>query len=125
MHARMHARVHTPARMRAHTPPSPYRYSMGLCQPTVTARSAGDNSWSLAIEMNTGTGVPVSPRFRVFFAYKKIARPNWDANSWEGVPGHHAWKSQASDKSLAKNDDLEPRERFVLWGKNIRQGAPL
>ena len=39
--------------------------------------------------------------------------------------GHHVWKSQASDESLAKNDDLEPRERFVLWGKNIRQGAPL
>ena len=27
-----------------HTPPSPYRYSMGLCQPTVTARSAGNIS---------------------------------------------------------------------------------
>ena len=40
--------------------------------------------------------------------------------------GHHVWKSQASDESLAKNDDLEPRERFVLWwGKNTRQGAPL
>ena len=42
-----------------------------------------------------------------------------------GMAGHHVWKSQASDESLAKNDDLEPRERFVLWGKNIRQGAPL
>ena len=29
----------------------------------VKARSAGDNSWSLAIEINTGTGGPVSPRF--------------------------------------------------------------
>ena len=46
-----------------HTPPSPYRHSMGLCQPTVTARSAGDNSWSLAVEINTGTGSPVFPRF--------------------------------------------------------------
>ena len=45
------------------TQPSPYRYSMGLCQPTVTARGTGDNSWSLAIEINTGTGGPVSPRF--------------------------------------------------------------
>ena len=35
----------------------------------MTARSAGDNSWSLAIEINTGTGGPVSPRF---FAYKKM-----------------------------------------------------
>ena len=41
------------------------------------------------------------------------------------TPGHHVWKSQANDESLAKNYDLEPRERFVLWGKNIRQGAPL
>ena len=51
----------THARTRAHTPPSPYRYSMGLCQPTMTARSAGENSWSLAIDRNTGG--PVSPRF--------------------------------------------------------------
>ena len=64
---RTHTRSHAPARTRAHThphthtPPSPYRYSMSLCQPTVTARSAGDNSWSLAIEINTGTGGPVSP----------------------------------------------------------------
>ena len=63
-------RVHTPPH--ADMPPSPYRYSMGLCQPTVTARSAGDKSWSLAIEINTGTGGPVSPRFWVFFAYKKM-----------------------------------------------------
>ena len=67
------SRTHAPARTRAHThsthPPhtSPYRYSMGLCQPTVMARSAGDNSWSLAIEINTGD--PVSPRFWVFFAF--------------------------------------------------------
>ena len=60
-------RVHTPP---PHTPPSLYRYSMGMCQPTVTARSAGDNSWSLAIEINTGG--PVSPKFWVFFAYKKM-----------------------------------------------------
>ena len=51
---------------------SGYCYSMGLWHTTVTARSTGDNGWSLAIEINTGTGGPVSPRFRVFFAYKKI-----------------------------------------------------
>ena len=69
-HTRTNACTHTP---HTHTPPSPYRYSMGLlCQPTVTARSAGDNSWSLAIEINTGIGGPVSPRFWVFFAYKKM-----------------------------------------------------
>ena len=77
VHKRTHMRVHAPARTRAHTPPhtplSPYRYSMGLCQPTVTARSAGDNSWSLAIEINTGTDGPVSPRFWAFFRiYKKM-----------------------------------------------------
>ena len=55
--ARTHTRAHAPARTRAHThtshthtPASPYRYWMGLCQQTVTTRSAGDNSWSLAIE---------------------------------------------------------------------------
>ena len=65
MHERTHARVcmctHPCKRVHTHTPPSPYRYSMGLCQPTVTARSAGDKSWSLAIEINTGG--PVSLRF--------------------------------------------------------------
>ena len=30
------------------------------------------------------------------------------------LPGHHVSKSQASDKSLAKNEDLEPMELFVL-----------
>ena len=64
---RANACTHTP-----HTHTSPYRYSMGLCQPTVTARSAGDNSWSVAIEINTGSIGPVSPRFWVFFAYKKM-----------------------------------------------------
>ena len=63
--SRTHARerVHAPTPPPTHTPLSPYRYSMGLCQPTVTARSAGDNSWSLAIEIDTGTGSPVFPRF--------------------------------------------------------------
>ena len=42
---------------------SGYRYLMGLWYPTVTARSAGNNGWSLAIEINTGTGGPVSPMF--------------------------------------------------------------
>ena len=53
-HARTDARTHTRAHAPARThPTSPYRYSMGLCQPTVTARSAGDNSWSLAIEIES------------------------------------------------------------------------
>ena len=68
---RMHPRerVHR-AYPQTHTPPSPYRYLMGLCRPTVTARSAGDNSCSLAIEIYTGG--PVSPRVLVFFSYKKM-----------------------------------------------------
>ena len=65
MHARTRVRTHprerVPTTPHTHTPPSPYRYSMGLCQPTVKARSAGDNSRSLAIEINTGG--PVSPMF--------------------------------------------------------------
>ena len=42
------------------------------------------------------------------------------------LSGHHVWKSQASDKSLARY-----KWRFVTYGaicvirKNIRQGAPL
>ena len=48
--------------------------------------------------------------------------------------GHHVWKSQAGDKSLAKNDDLLPRELFVYEEKisarghhynTICQGAPV
>ena len=57
--SRTHACTKAHACTPPHTPPSPHRYSMGLCQPTVTARFAGDNNWSLAIEINTGTG----PRF--------------------------------------------------------------
>ena len=45
--SRTNGRTHANACARTphtHTPSSPYRYSMGLCQPTVTVRSAGDNS---------------------------------------------------------------------------------
>ena len=64
--ARTHPRERTRANESTHAPPThtpPYRYSMGLCQQAVTPRSAGDNSWSMAIEINTGTAGPVSPRF--------------------------------------------------------------
>ena len=60
--ARTHARIQTRTNRRAHTPArahththrrrSGYRYSMSLWHPTVSARSAGDNGWSLAIEIN-------------------------------------------------------------------------
>ena len=43
--SRTHARTRANTPLPTHTPQSPYRYSMDLCQPTVTAHSAGDNSW--------------------------------------------------------------------------------
>ena len=69
--------AHAPARTRAytpshtHTPSLPYRYSMGLCQPTVRARSAGDNSWSLAIETNTALAVRFPRGFECFSHIQK------------------------------------------------------
>ena len=38
------------------------------------ARSAGENGRRCLIHINTREGDPVSLRFCVFFAYKKIAR---------------------------------------------------
>ena len=79
---------------------------MGRSLPPVTARSAGDNDRRSFIHITTREqgrpgfatfdllchiypGVPhqCAARFSlcVLFAYKKIARPNWDANSWEDV----------------------------------------
>ena len=47
----------------------------------MTARSAGDNSWSLAIEINSCMCEAVfAIVLDVFRVYKK-SRPNWDANS--------------------------------------------
>ena len=65
-------RVHTPPPPPTHTPPSPYRYSKGLCQPTVSARSAGDNSWSMAIEIKTGTGGRFPRGVECFSHIKKL-----------------------------------------------------
>ena len=36
-------------------------------------------------QINTRAGITVSASFWVFFACKKIDRPNWNANSWEEV----------------------------------------
>ena len=64
--AHMHTGAHAPTRMRAHTPHT-HTTVVSLFDGSVPAnrdgRFAGDNSWSLAIEINTGTGGPVSPRF--------------------------------------------------------------
>ena len=82
-----HTRVRTHPHECVHSPPYMHRRRRIAirCQPTVTACSAGDNSGSLAFEINTGTGDQVSPRFWVFFSYKRNAGSNWHANSWEDV----------------------------------------
>ena len=83
-----HARTHTYtcARTRAHTHcrrrHTGYRYSM---VPNRDCPLRWRQCRSLAIEINTGPGGPVSPRFWVFFAYNKNYRPNWDSNSWQDV----------------------------------------
>ena len=62
-------RSRTNACTNTHRHRSGYRYSMGLWHPTMTARSAGNNGWSLATMAgrwplkNTGTGGLVSLRF--------------------------------------------------------------
>ena len=70
-HTRTHTHTHAHTRTHTHTPPSPYRYSMALCQATVTARSAGDNSWSLAIEINTALSARFPRGFKCFSHIKK------------------------------------------------------
>ena len=86
-HARTHARtrerthartrVRTHPRERVHTPPHTHRRRRiairFVCasqpwRPAPLVTIAGRP----AIEINTGTGGPVSPRFWVFFAYKKM-----------------------------------------------------
>ena len=68
-----HARAHTHASTHTHAAVQ----VIAICwRPTVTARSAGDNADSWVIQINTRAGDPISPRFWMFFAYKKIARPN-------------------------------------------------
>ena len=58
--ARTRVRTHPRERVHTYTHPHTHRRRRTAI---VTGRSAGDNSWSLAIEINTGTGGPVSPRF--------------------------------------------------------------
>ena len=65
----MHAltRMHTHHRRRR----TGYRYSMGRL-PNCDGPLRWRQCWSLAIEINTDAGGPTSPRFWMFFAYKKI-----------------------------------------------------
>ena len=60
--ARTHMRAHAPARTPAHPPTHTHchRCIAIRCQPTVTGRSAGNNSGSLTFEINSGTGGQVS-----------------------------------------------------------------
>ena len=74
--------THACARMRehAHTASPPYRLELFVgarWQPAPLAFIAG----SRVIQINTRAVQPISQRFWMFFAYKKIARPNLDANS--------------------------------------------
>ena len=80
MHALKHA--HTGTCTHTHIPPSPFRFDVTVApkrdevnahfSPVPLAFMAG--SW--VIQINTHAGNPISPRFGMFFAYKKIDRPN-------------------------------------------------
>ena len=71
-HTRVHVRAHAPARTPAHphTHTHDCRCIAIRCQPTVTGRSAANNSRSLAFEINSGTGCQVSPRMWKFSRIK-------------------------------------------------------
>ena len=78
----MHARTHVHTRTHTYIPPSPFRFDASVAPkhdkvntpflPVPLAFMAG--SW--VIKINTRAGDPMPPRFWMFFAYKKIARPN-------------------------------------------------
>ena len=79
-HARMHA-MHARTRTHTHAVVA-VRLSLidGSVAPNrdvpLLARCAGDHGRCCFIQINAREGDPVSPTFCVFFAYKKIARPN-------------------------------------------------
>ena len=62
---------------------------------------------SLAIQINRYAGDPISPRFLKFFAYKKIARPNWDANSWQNMLSDDTDSLRHLPRRSSKNCDLQ------------------
>ena len=88
-HACAHTCAHTCTHVhtRAHTAvvaSPPYTLSLfGGAQPTVTARSACDNAGRWPFKSTQE--LAIYPRFWKFFAYKKIARPNRDANLLQDV----------------------------------------
>ena len=81
-HARMHGRTHsrTPTTV-AVRPPNHDGVMVGR-----TLSDAGETMADRRlIEINRRTGHTISQRFWKFLVYKKIARPNWDANPWQDV----------------------------------------
>ena len=82
-HTRVHTRVRTHARTHLYTHRrTGYRYSVA---PNRDGPLRLRQCRSLAILINTRSGDQTYPRFWMFFTYNKIARPNWDANSWQDV----------------------------------------
>ena len=84
-HAHTHTRTHTHTHAHHHRR-SGCRCSMGRWRPTVTELTPLF-TFRLAIcsllhAIKHSRGPLGFPRCRVFFAYTKIARPNWHANSW-------------------------------------------
>ena len=109
-HACAHTCVHTLTRVHTHRRRIGYRYSLA-------PNRVGPLRWrqcrSLAIEINTRAGDPISPRFWMFFAYKKIATPNWVAISWQDV---------LSDETETIEQELRPavcEHRQTDWRRII------
>ena len=88
-HARINGRTHahTRSHSRTRTRTTPYTTVAVHCfsapnhDSVMVGRTLSDAGETMAdrrlIEINRRTGHPISQRFWTFFAYKKIARPNW------------------------------------------------
>ena len=99
------SRTHARTCMREHRPPL-YRLAPFVgaqpWRPAPLAFIAG----SRVIQINTRAGHSISPRFWMFFAYKKNARPNWDANSRQGVLSVDTNSLRHLPRRSSKNCDL-------------------
>ena len=116
-HARAHTLTHARTRVRTHVytrahtqplPPSPSAAQANAIRWRLTNRDGPlrmRQCRSLAIQINTRTGDPIPPRFWKFFAYKKIARPNSDANSWHDILSDDA--NRHFPRRSSKNCDLQ------------------
>ena len=113
-HARTHARAHTHTHTHTLMPPSPFRLPLfdGSAQPSRSYAPFRRFRWQSMvvhcfIQINTGAGDPVSPRFLVFFAYRQIARPNWGANSWQDVLSVDTNSLRHLPRRSSQNCDLQ------------------